>query len=306
MSDSQIPAPATDPVATLTAALSELNKVMMAQQARERARVAALSPAQLHQETRSKAELLLAQKTTKFAKRFGNVSAHIFKCETWTAGDFAWLLAGAAPGKPANDGLFLVDVSSKQEVYRKVLESCIGGSLLANPRVSGDGKARFQSRDLLHIASVKQLGEYVLVGRLLGQFGQPVNPPRATAHAMLTAPVPFESPAPSIQNPPVTTPRKTGEEFHKVRRTADFHRALVPFLIDAKQLPSGRLALNAQILDLRLVLAKQDVFWSRASARTFQRYCRDHTPPVELREGRPASNARAHQKLQFLNSDNDN
>lgn len=73
-------------------------------------------------------------------------------------------------------------------------------------------------------------------------------------------------------------------------RRLQFAEALRPHLDAAPApAPNGRFILNVQIPDLREALGKVDPFWATANAKTFQRYCREHRPPIELRGGRPAN-----------------
>lgn len=304
MSDAKPPAVPDNSAAAMLQMVAEFNRILAEQRAREAARVAAQTPAQRAQEARDKAERALQEKTKKFADGIGDLAQHVAKCEAWTTSDFAWLLAGTAPNCLKRGAIFQTDVSAQQRGYEQVLESCVGLSL--HP-LSGAGKeARFRPADLLRIAREKNLGDHVLLARLLGAIGcAPAIPLLAV---LVSAPPPalIAPPTATASAPAGTSPTSRPEkksfnpEHAKKRRKVQFGDALRPYLTGVEPAPDGRLVLDVQIPDLREELGKIDKFWANANTKTYQRYCREHRPPIELRSGRPAGKPDANLSEQQL------
>ena len=157
MSDSS-DKPAPNRVEELQSWLAENRRKLEENAARERARRAALTPAQRAEEDHQRALATAKAARTKIFQRYHKMGATVLARESWTIGEFSWLVLAENPMQRGSWLDFEMDkAASDQPKVRAVLESCIGVTLTPiNPSAKVKDQ-RFRIADLIEVAETKRL-----------------------------------------------------------------------------------------------------------------------------------------------------
>jgi hypothetical protein len=172
--------------AVLAAAVKNIQEHMAKARAAEAARKAKLTPAQLETERRAEQQRRVDQERAKIMRPLAKMGARLTKRETWTTDEFSWILVGVNPAD-VDEWAILDQPSSKTKKLRDeiktILESCIGAGLAPVNANESPDKHRFAIDSLLSVAKRKQLGQFEILGQLLGLGENSIPPPAPRAQA---------------------------------------------------------------------------------------------------------------------------
>ena len=304
----------------LTAALEEMAERQRTAAQAEGARRARLTPDQRAAEDQAAALARAAAADTVARRALAKLGPDVWRRESWTLAEFAWLLLGKAPSRSGTGLLIDPDRDRHSEIHR-ILASCVGTSLQPIEPAEPVDQWRFRIPDLLRVAAAKDLGMHLAIAERY-RHGTSAAPaatgPAATHRDQLrpavtgpdrSPPVPepvrssggaAQAPARAAAHPPVTaTPGRTagvdsltraGTQSRE-RTSAERRRHWKDFAIELVDAGQGsrtpeRVRLSIKAEDLDRAFQARHPEWKNVSPRTLKRDRTSCLPPIELTAGR--------------------
>lgn len=304
----------------LTTALEEMAERQRSAAQAEVARRARLTPAQRAAEDQAAARDRAAAAELVARRALTGLGPEVWRRESWTLAEFAWLLLGKAPSH-SGTGLLIDPDGDRHSEIQRTLASCVGMSLRPIEPAEPVDQWRFRIPDLLRVALEKDLGMHRAVAERYryGTSAAPAATGPAAAHrdqlrSAVTgpdrsAPVPgpvrgssgeARAPVPAAVHPSTTaaTDRTAAIESltragtqSRERSTAERRKHWKEFAIELVGNGQGsrtperiRLSIKADELDKAFQTRHPE--WKNVSARTLKRDRTECLPPIVLTAGR--------------------